>query len=73
MFSDCSGKLTRWITYINSVRVGFEHHQGVNHGYVDGLTCVYDGEEDISWEPIQEVSVVDTVRGPTGKGVYERI
>ena len=53
-FSDCSGKLIRWITYIDSFGIEFEHRRGKDHGDVDGLTRVYDGEEDITWEPEEQ-------------------
>ena len=50
-FSDCSGKLIRWVTYIDSFGIEFEHRRGKDHGDVDGLTRVYDGGEDVTWEP----------------------
>ena len=49
-FSDSSGKLIRWFTFIDSFSPELQHRPGAEHGDVDGLTRCYEGEEDPEWE-----------------------
>ena len=50
-YSDASHKLIRWMTFIDTFDVKFEHRHDVDHGDVDALTRMYEGDPDIVWSP----------------------
>ena len=49
-YSDTSGKLIRWMAYVDSFNATFEHRAGKQHGDADAMTRMYDGEDDITWD-----------------------
>ena len=50
-YSDASHKLIRWMTFIDTFDVKFEHRHDIDHGDVDALTRMYEGDPDIVWSP----------------------
>ena len=50
-YSDASHKLIRWMTFIDTFDVKFEHRHDVDHGDCDALTRMYEGDPDIVWSP----------------------
>ena len=49
-YSDASGKLTRWFTYIDTFQPKFVHRAGKDHADCDALTRMYEGDPDIIWD-----------------------
>ena len=49
-YSDASGKLTRWFTYIDTFQPKFVHRAGKDHADCDALTRMYENDPDIIWD-----------------------
>ena len=50
-FADASGKIARWMVFIDTFDIEFKHRHGIDHADCDALTRMYEGDPDITWEP----------------------
>ena len=74
-FADASGKIARWMVFLDTFNIHLQHRHGDEHADCDALTRMYEGDPDITWEPADPTAdwIFDVLQDyiPEGRNIQQ--